>query len=141
MNLADYFSLIIRSNPHGLRPASTNWGASGSVSSTPNLLTSNVNGYRFVYREVDGVRVVDSTGASAGSASLTLTSNKVATAHLVLETSDSELDGIADWIEWFYLGTLGTNAQSDRDVDGWTFVLETIQGFHPRVVDHVVGGE
>ena len=141
INLAGYFSLQIISNPAGLQAGSLTWGAPGSSVDTPNLLNTNVNGYRFTGWDVDGVRVVDSTGASAGKTTVLLNSNKVATAQFLLDTVDSDADMIADWIEaFYYAGSLLGNALSDAENDGFTFALETLLGFHPRVFNLVREG-
>jgi Immunoglobulin I-set domain len=141
INLAGYFSLQIISNPAGLHAGSLTWGAPGSSVDTPNLLNTNVNGYRFTGWDVDGVRAVDSTGASASKATVLLNSNKVATAQFLLDTVDSDADMISDWLEaFYYAGSLSGNALSDAENDGFTFALETLLGFHPRVFNLVREG-
>lgn len=139
-NLAGYYSLQIASNPAGLQAGSLAWGAPSTSVETPNLLNVNVNGYRFVGWDVNGVRVVDSTGASAGKVSVTLNGNKTATAQFILDTLDNDADGIADWLETFYTGSLLGNSETDADIDGFTFAIETLLGFHPRLVDTIRDG-
>jgi hypothetical protein len=140
VNLSGQFSLSIQSDPPGMQPSSLVYGVPNSKVDTPDLLNANVNGYRFTGWYVDGQRLTDSTGASAGKGSVLLSGNKVATALFVLDTLESDSDGIADWIEMFYTGGLSTDRFTDAEGDSLNFALEALVGFHPMLVDKVTEG-
>jgi formylglycine-generating enzyme required for sulfatase activity len=140
INLSGQFSLILQSDPPGMQPSSLVWGVPNSVVETPDILNANVNGYRFTGWYVDGQRLTDSTGASAGKGSVLLSSNKTATALFVLDTVDTDADGIADWIEKFYTGALSSDRFTDVEGDLLNFALEVLVGFHPMLVDKVSEG-
>ena len=138
VNIAGYYSLQTLSNPNGLQAGSLTWGAPGSSVDTPSLISSginlNVNGYRFVGWDLDGARVLDSTGAGAGKATVLLNANRTATAQFVLDTIDSDGDGIMDWMELFYYGgSLAGNTLTDADGDGYSYAIEMLLAYHPRI--------
>jgi len=140
LNLAGYRSLRVTSDPLGLQEESVQLGEQGGTLQTPDLFASVVNGYRFVGWYVDGAQVKDATTAAAGSASVLMNADRVAIAKYVLETEDADADGIPDWQEMFYDGSLGATGATDADGDGLGLSLEFLLGYHPDLVDVVSEG-
>jgi sugar lactone lactonase YvrE len=135
VNLAGYFSFTVASDPPGFVEESYTLNAPGSVAQTAELFGTNINGYRFVGWELDGVRVVDLASAAAGRAVVSMSSDRKAVARFVLDSVDSDNDSMADWWEHFYFGTLSWNATSDVDSDGAPLNLELLWGTHPNLRD------
>lgn len=112
----------------------------GSEVVTQNLWGALIGGLRFVGWEVGGVRQVDPSGASAGSARFTAAEGIVATARFVSPTLDSDGDGVADWYELAYFGNLNPPGNSDSDGDGLDLVREERGGFSPRLFNRISEG-
>ena len=55
-------------------------------------------------------------------------------------TVDTDGDGIKDWHEWTYYGTLANGPNSDTDADGFTYADELARNQSPRVVDTLDAG-
>ena len=66
----------------------------------------------------------DAWGRSQNPISVTIYENTTATAHYLPATLDSDGDGIPDWHEIEYYGTLVNGAVSDTDGDGLTLLQE-----------------
>ncbi len=66
----------------------------------------------------------DAWGRSMPQISFTLYENTTATAHYLPTTRDSDGDGVPDWFEMEYYGTLANDASSDTDEDGITLLAE-----------------
>jgi hypothetical protein len=135
VNLAGYYWFTLASDPYGFVEESSTLHAPGASAQTTDLFGTNINGYRFVGWEFNGVRIADSAGAAAGRASVTMSKDRTAVARFVLDTEDSDADGVADWVERLYFGTLTGNATSDLDGDGADLGLELLWGTHPRLKD------
>jgi hypothetical protein len=73
----------------------------------------------------------DAWGRSLNPISFVLYENTTATANYLPDTLDSDGDGIPDWYEIEYFGTLGNTASSDTDGDGLTLQQEYSGGSHP----------
>ncbi len=140
LNLAGYRSLRVTSDPLGLQGESLQWGEPGATLQTPDLFASTVNGHRFVGWFVDEALVKDVTTAAAGSASILMISDRIAVAKYVLETEDADADGIPDWREMLYTGSLGSSGTTDADGDGMEQSLEFLLGYHPGLLDVVSEG-
>jgi hypothetical protein len=53
---------------------------------------------------------------------------------------DSDADGISDWHEQVFFGSLGAGPNGDGDLDGLTYAEEVKRGQSPRAVDTMVAG-
>ncbi|MCC6357049.1 MAG: VCBS repeat-containing protein, partial [Verrucomicrobiae bacterium] len=83
----------------------------------------------------------DVWGRSINPISVTIYEPTTATAHYLPTTRDSDADGVPDWYEIEYLGTLTNAAASDMDGDGKTLAQEYAGGTDPRFANtNQVGG-
>lgn len=73
----------------------------------------------------------DAWGRSQNPISVTIYENTTATAHYLPATLDSDGDGVPDWYEMEYYGTLANGATSDTDGDGFSLLHEYTSGSHP----------
>ena len=99
-----YFVYRRTSEPWGIH----NYSAvvtNGTVDLLPELPDSG--GYRFAYWSVNGARLADSFGRSLGTYALTVTGAMSVVAHFYPLAADTDTDGVPDWYEWHYFGTLG----------------------------------
>lgn len=119
---------------------SSNIVSAGTVITTPDLWGKSVSGYRFAWWDLDGVRQQDAYGIALGCFGFTVTSNTVATAHHLPSGQDSDADGVADWFEYVYYGSLGQTGASDTDGDGFTLTQELATGTVPTLRDEIVPG-
>jgi hypothetical protein len=140
LNLTGYYSLRITSDPLGLQMESMQSGDPGSALQTPDLFASAVDGYRFIGWYVDGTLVKDASTAAAGSASILMNGDRIAVAKYVLATEDIDADGIPDWQEMLYNGSLDASQTTDADGDGLALSSEFLFGYHPGLVDVVSEG-
>ncbi|MGZ4972334.1 MAG: FG-GAP repeat domain-containing protein, partial [Limisphaerales bacterium] len=131
INLQSLPTFTVRSVPDGLINTTTNIVTPGTAVSTPNLWGQNISGYRFAYWDVDGARQQDVSGVALGSVTYVVTTNTVATAHFILETDDTDANGLADWFEITYFGNLGQDPNADPDGDGYTIAQELALGLNP----------
>ena len=105
------------------------------------------NGYRFTGWLMqaagwmtEGIRQADSTGRSLFDLEFTPSSSTTVQAKYVLETLDSDSDGLPDWWELQYGGGLGATGDMDADGDGFTLSEEYQLGYHPLVAETVNSG-
>ena len=140
VNLAGYYWFTLTSDPPGFLDETSTLVAPGTKTQTVDLFGTNINGYRFVGWELNGVRVMDSAGAAAGRAEVSMTRDRTAVARFMLDTLESDSDGIADWLERLYFGTLSLNTASDLDLDGVALALELLWGTHPSLTDSISEG-
>jgi hypothetical protein len=134
----NYYQLTFVSSPDGIFQNSIQY-ASGSYQVSLPYATPQTNGYRFVgWYDSNGVRV--SGRGSNQSSVVAVTGTMTFTARYVPEGVDTDLDGLADWLEWLNFGTLAYNGQSDPDADGLSIALEQLLGYQPSLADSVFEG-
>jgi hypothetical protein len=73
----------------------------------------------------------DAWGRSLNSVSFILLEDTTATAHYLPATRDIDGDGVPDWYEMEYYGTLTNPASYDGDGDGISLLAEYTGGTHP----------
>ena len=90
--------------------------------------------YRFIYwtfSSAPGIAYRDAWGRSLNPPAVLLLEATTATAHYLPDALDSDGDGIPDWFEIEYYGSLANDADSDTDGDGLTLLQEYTDGTHP----------
>ena len=107
----------------------------GSLQTVPNLTNHNASGYKFAGWELNGARQADASGASLNQFSFVITAPATALARYVIPTVDNDEDGILDWHETYYYGSLAQVAAGDTDGDGFNYAAEVFRGQSPRVAD------
>jgi hypothetical protein len=114
-------------------------GASYSTLTAPATVTISSVTYRFTHWTVSttpSASYRDPWGRSLNPISFTLLEDTTATAHYLPEKNgtairDTDSDGIPDWYELEYYGSLTNAASHDSDGDGITLLAEYTAGTHP----------
>ena len=99
--------------------------------------------YRFAYWSVSSCFNTifrDSWGRSLNPVSFILLEDTTATAHYLPATRDADADGIPDWYEMEYYGTLTNSASYDGDGDGITLAQEYSGGTSPLFAESTQPG-
>jgi hypothetical protein len=108
------------------------------------ITTSNQYGplqtYTFGYWTVNGTRQASVNGIALTRLTLTVNQDLNIIGHFLLTNEDSDGDGIADWVEWFYFGSLAYNQISNPDADGYDVAWEMSHGLNIAVADIVEEG-
>jgi hypothetical protein len=73
----------------------------------------------------------DAWGRALNPISFVLLEDTTATAHYLPESWDSDADGVSDWFEIEYYGSLSNDETSDSDGDGLTLLEELSGDTHP----------
>jgi len=129
----------ISSDPAGLLDQSA-MVAAGTAITTPNL-TGETQGYTFVGWTVDGIRQQGSDGVAETRISVVLSQDYMQiVAHYLPTTRDADADGLPDWFEQFYFGTLDNSGASDPNGDGWTIHAGRARGYSPVVANSTEEG-
>lgn len=110
----------------------------GFVDTLPML--EDVGGYRFAYWTANGNRLADPFGRAHSTCPITITGTMIIVAHFFPITEDADSDGIPDWYEWHFFGTLANDAASDADADGYSLAVEYERGYVPHLHDRMVDG-
>ena len=83
----------------------------------------------------------DAWGRSSNPISFVLLENTLATAHYLPVARDSDSDGLPDWFEMEFFGTLAAQTGgTDADGDGRSNAAEFAVGTHPRFPNHTLPG-
>ena len=102
------------------------------------------NGYRFTHWSVSGSASTvlrDPWGRSLNPVGFQITAQTTATAHYLPASRDEDADGLPDWFEIEYFGTLDRTAEDDSDGDGRTALQEYLSGSNPLFAEtHQSGG-
>ncbi|MDX6765866.1 MAG: FG-GAP-like repeat-containing protein [Candidatus Methylacidiphilales bacterium] len=128
-----------QSNPAGLFTTNST-AVESSTSATSLTAAASINGYRFTHWEVQGVRQNDVYGRGKTSFSTVVYENTTAVAQYLLETLDSDVDGVPDWFEIHYMGDLTRSAADDSDNDQLSLINEYKRGYHPHLPDGLSEG-
>ena len=101
----------------------TTWWAVSSEASTVEAdagVTAGSTEHRFVEWQVDGVRRSDGLGVAVNPATgIVMSVSRAATAIYMSATMDEDEDGLGDWWELFYFGSLDAGPLGDPDADGY----------------------
>jgi len=128
LNVPELFRCTFQSDPPGHIDQAIEV-PDGTWVTTPSL--KDVAGYRFTQWSIDGVRQEDALGAAVLEARFRVQADTTATAHYIAENGDSDGDGVPDWFEQFYLGTLAMHGDSDGDGDLFDLRMEAARGYNP----------
>ena len=112
----------------------------GSWINVPNKDGHSYGGYQFSWWDLNGARQQDASGAALPAFGFTLNAPVTATAHYVDPNLDSDDDGIKDWHEWTYFGSLMYDSTSDTDGDGFSYAAELGRSQAPQVADVLAQG-
>jgi len=132
-------SVSIGSEPPGLvadQWVVTNKGATVEVSDAFEAGGS----YGFCYWTVNGVVPTDEVGRAVSMFTLTVESNTTATALFIPKTQDADGDGVQDWYELNYHGTINYGPVVDLDGDGLSLGQEYFRDTHANLADEFNGG-
>lgn len=112
----------------------TTFPTAGSQISTVTA-PATISGYRFTHWTLNGMRAGDLAGGGANPIFFTIVEPVEAVANYVLESADSDGDGVLDWLEIYYFGNLNLAADDDPDGDRFTILEELTLGYHPGLHD------
>ena len=112
----------------------------GSLVTVPSKEGNSYGGYQFAWWDLNGVRQQDASGAALPGFNFTLNTSSTAIAHYIDPTIDTDGDGIKDWNEWTYFGSLMHDTTSDPDRDGFSYAAELTRGQAPQVADVLAPG-
>lgn len=127
-----------RSEPPGL--VSRRLVVSNGTSVVSQNLGGEMYGHSFAYWTVNGVRQQNSFGFGLSRFTAVVTGTTVAVAYYYQTTNDLDANGIPDWYEWKYLGSVSNAASSDVDSDGLTLAQEYQFDYNPRLSNTVIAG-
>ena len=120
------------------------WWAEGSSATSitaPDTAVIGHDTYRFVEWLIDGQRHPNATAVADNPASgLTMSTGRHATARYLPENEDSDGDGLADWWEYTFFGSLDPTAEDDPDGDGYLNIEEYDDRSDPRDGSSVPSG-
>ncbi len=113
----------------------TNWWIKGSTANSllaPDPVTIAGATYRFAGWSLDGLRQPDLTSPAVNPIlNISMTSPHLVSALYIPESRDSDLNGINDWWESLYRGSLATEPTADPDEDGYDNLHEFIDQTNP----------
>lgn len=112
----------------------------GTMVTVPDEKGHSVGNYLFAWWDLDGQRKDDRSGVALNQFSFAIDHDATATAHYFDPTVDSDQDGILDWNEITYYGTLERSLSDDTDHDGFDYAAELFRSYSPRVVDTLAAG-
>lgn len=112
------------SSPAGIIATST-WWTSGALTGRTAIavgeLTSGGTGYCFTGWTIVGQRQTNASGRALNPATgIAMTASKVAVAVYLAADRDDDGDGLSDWWEMFYFGSLDPDPADDPDGDWFT---------------------
>lgn len=137
------YRLAQTSSVPGIISTATWWEASSegwTVEAEPAVTVANTE-YRFVEWLIDDLRQPSPTGVTVNPANgFLMTTAHVAAAAYLPADEDDDGDGMADWWERFYFGSLTPSSSADSDGDGYLNVEEYEDRSNPRSVASVPSG-
>jgi hypothetical protein len=131
--------LRLTSNPATILEQ-TDYYAPGTTVNLPEKNGHTYSNYRFTWWDLNGQRLQDPSGVALTSYSFPLTAASTASANYIDPNVDTDNDGIKDWNEWTYYGSLQQTLTSDTDDDGFSYADELARGQSPRVANVMAAG-
>jgi len=129
------YSLTQWSSPTGVVDTVTWWEADTASETivAPDPVTISTSDYRFVEWQVDGQRWPDGTNTAANAAAaIGMSTARQAVAIYLLQDEDSDGDGLPDWWERHYFGSLTPSPEDDPDGDGFSNAEELADQTNPQ---------
>ena len=136
--LPDNFFYFEQSDPSGLVDIQEIHEGGTIVFTT--TFDGETSGLIFTHWDVNGTRREDSTGRALSRVMVQINSQTTATAHFVSPQEDSDSDGIPDWLEWQFFGSLSNNGSDDPDADGLDIDEEFLAGTSQVLKDTIQDG-
>ena len=112
----------------------------GSLVTIPDKSASAPANYQFSWWTRNSVRQADPSGAALRALLFTINTDTHLVGNYIDPSVDTDGDGIKDWYEWTYFGTLAKGATDDSDADGFTFTEELARNQAPQVLDAIEQG-
>ena len=134
-----YFNFQQRSNPQGIFADQNTYPPAGSAVHTIVAPLSG-SGYNFAYWTVNGVIATDIVGQARTRVDFAILQDTTAIATYLPPGADTNADGVADYLQWFYFGALTNGPTSDTDGDGFTLSDELSRGYNPVIRDEIADG-
>jgi hypothetical protein len=135
-----YYAFQQLSEPQGIITNQSGLYAPGTSLQTVAAALDNGGGYSFGYWTLNGERVSDVLGQAETIATFTLSTNTTAIAWYFPTSQDTNDDGMADFMQWRYYGSLTNGLDSDTDGDGFTIADELARGYSPVIPDVLTEG-
>lgn len=137
-------SALVQSGPQGSGIDATNWWAVAEDASTleaPAFFLQGNDELRFTGWTLDGVRMPDADSQAVNPVTgINMQQPHGAEAHYLPAEQDSDGDGLADWWEQFYYGSLDISWEDDSDEDGYLELEEFMDNSNPRDSNSTPGG-
>ena len=128
------------SDPQGIITGQSSRYAPGTILQTVAAPLSGA-GYSFGYWALNGQRISDTLGQAQTIVIFTMVTNDATAIAWYFPTSqDTNSDGIADYLQWRYYGSLTNGPNSDTDGDGFSFSDELARGYSPVIPDQIADG-
>ncbi len=129
------YSLQQSSLPTGVIESTSWWeeGAVGQTVAAPDPVMNGTIAHRFVEWQMDGQRWPDTTNMALNpAASIGMSTARHAVAVYLPEDADGDEDGLPDWWERHFFGSLAPQSTDDPDGDGFGNDRESADGTNPR---------
>ena len=138
-NEAQKKSYQIRSDPQGIVALEQGYMDTGAELATPTIAYGEADGYFFGFWEVNGSRQANTAGVGLPNVVLPMTNDTVAIARF-FPAGDSDSDGMEDWYEWHWFGSMDLSSTNNPDGDGFTIAEELVRGYSPATPDYPADG-
>jgi len=129
-------ALVQTSSIAGVISTQSWWDASSygqtDVAMSDILVGAGRTRYRFSGWTVNGIRMADARNVALNPVSgILMSTSKTAVAVYIRADLDADIDGLPDWWEMFYFGSLDRLPGGDDDGDGFSNIKETLDGTDP----------
>ena len=118
--------------------------SSVEVTAPTNVVTAlaplTSSGYSFTHWTLNGVRQQDLTGRALNPVRFVIYEYTDAVAHYTNSLADADSDGVPDWFEMLYYGTVTNALTGDTDNDGFNLQEEYLLDTDPLLPDNIVAG-
>ncbi|MCK5850913.1 MAG: S8 family serine peptidase, partial [Kiritimatiellae bacterium] len=137
------YSLHQTSDPAGILSTTTWWntGTSAETITTAPAVDFSGTNYHFAEWHLDGSRLPNATNVAENPATgINMTTQHTANAIYLPAGLDADIDGLPDWWERFFFGSLSEDSNDDTDGDGYLNLEEYQDQSNPRVFSSTPAG-